>query len=89
MIGVGEKGAGARDVFFGMDGVNLVFSLVAFVGDGEQADAMDGRAGGAELGDGHAEMEPSKVDSVDNEEEQNESSGDAQQEACAGRRIVW
>jgi len=86
--GVGEEGAGAGDVFFGLDGVNLVFGFVAFVGDGEQADAMDGGVGGTELGNGEAQVIPGDVDGVHNKGEENDSGGDAHQEASAGRRGV-
>jgi hypothetical protein len=41
-VGVGEEGAGSRDIFFGMNGVDLVFHSIAFVWNEEHADAMDG-----------------------------------------------
>jgi len=44
VIGVGKEGAGAGDVFFGMSFVELVFGLVSLLGNGEHADAMNGRS---------------------------------------------
>jgi len=67
-LGVGKEAAGARDVFFGAEGVDLVFDFVALVGDGKQADAVNGRVGCTKFRDGQAEMVPAEIQGVDDEE---------------------
>jgi len=73
---VGEQRARTGDVFFGMDGVDLKFSFVAVVGNREDADAMNGRRGGAESGNGGAEMEPGEVDRIGDKEKRREGGRD-------------
>lgn len=88
MLGVRKNGAGARDVFFRSDGIDLIFRFVAFVGNCEQADAVDRRVGRAESGNGQTEMVPSEVDGVDDEKQECECCGDTQNQAGAGRRAM-
>ncbi len=78
-----EERAGAGDVFFGMDGVDLVFDFVAFVRNGEDAQAMDGRSGRAKVGDGQAEMVPGKINRIGDEENCGEHGREAGDEADA------
>jgi hypothetical protein len=75
VVGVGEEGAGAGDVFFGMNGVDLIFHFVAFVGNEEHADAMDGGSGSSELGSGEAEMVPGEIHGIDDEKQSRERRG--------------
>lgn len=77
LAGVGEQRARTGDVFFGVYGVDLKFSFVAVVGNREDADAMNGRRGGAELGNGGAEMEPGEVDGIGDKEKRGEGGRDA------------
>jgi hypothetical protein len=86
-VGVGEEGAAAGDVFFGMDGVDLVFHFVAFVGNEEYADAMDGGSGGSELGSGEAEVVPGEIHGVDDEKESRQRSGYTRDKSEARRGL--
>lgn len=88
MIGVGKQGAGAGDVFLGMDGVDGVLRFVALVGNGEHADAMDRGVGSAESGNTEPQVIPREVDRVDDKTESDESSSDAGEEPNGGRRCI-
>jgi len=83
-----EKCARAADIFFGSHGVDLVFGFVAFVRNGEKANAMDGGVCSAETRNGKARVVPSEVDCIGDEKQQRESGGDAENEADAGRRAI-
>ncbi len=72
MVGVRKKCTGARNVFFGSDGVDLVFDFVAFVGNGEKAGSVNGAIGEAEPGNGEARVVPSEVNRISDEKEENE-----------------
>jgi len=85
VLGVGKERAGAGDVFFRTEGVNLEFHFVAVVRDGKEAEAMHGGSGGAELGDRGAELEPGEIDRIGDEEKSDESGGTACEEAGSGR----
>jgi len=85
LLGVGKEGAGARDVFFGAEGVDLVFDLVALVGDGEQADAVHERIGCAKSRDGQAEMVPAEIQGIDHEKQRCGRGEEAREEADGGR----
>jgi len=85
---VGEKCAGAWDVFFGLHGVDLVFGLVAFVRNSEKAHAVDGRVCGAKPGNGEARVVPSEVDRIGDEKEQSKRCNDAENQAGAGRGAI-
>jgi hypothetical protein len=62
IAGVGEEGVGAGEVFFRVDGVDLIFDFVVFFGDGQHADAVDGAGGWAKLGETGTQRVPRKVD---------------------------
>jgi len=81
LAGVRKQRAGTGDIFFGAEGVDLEFDFATIVGNGEDADAMDRRRGGAESGDGGTEVEPSKVDRVGDEENSCEGGRDTGEEA--------
>ena len=81
---VRENCARAWNVFFRLNGVDLVFDFVALVGYGEQADAMDGGVGGAKPGNGKARMVPGDVHGIANEKEDSERRYDAENQAGAG-----
>ena len=88
VLGVGEKRADTWNVFLWSYGVDPVFRLVGLVGDRQQADAMDGRVGGAQARSSKAHVVPGKVERVGDEEEQRESRGDAENQAGARRRAI-
>lgn len=77
LIGVGEQGAGAGDILFGMDFVDFVLGLVALVGNREHPDAVDGRVGDAESGYGQAKVIPSEVHGIDNKTQSNQRGAEA------------
>ena len=52
VLRVREKRARTGDIFFGSHSVDLVFDFVALVGNGEKADVVNGRIGGAKAGNG-------------------------------------
>ena len=79
-----EKCAGAGDVFFGSDGVELVFGFVGFAGNGEKANAVDGGVGGAQARNREAGVVPSHVDGIGDEKQQGERSDDAEDQARSG-----
>ena len=87
LIGVGEQGAGAGDVFFGMDFVELVFGFVAFFGNREHANPMDGGTGSAERGSREAEVVPGQVHGIDDEEEERKRGDSAGDETNRGRGL--
>jgi hypothetical protein len=86
-VGVGKKRASAGNVLFGMDGVDLVFHFVAFVGDEEYADTMDGGSGSSEPGSGEAEVVPGEIHGIDNEKESCDRSSETHDESEAGRGL--
>lgn len=86
MLGVRKDGAGARDVFFRSDGIDLVFRFVALFGNCQEADAVDRRVGCAKPGDNQTRMVPSEVDGVSDQRQERECCGNAQNQAGAGRR---
>jgi len=59
-----EKCAAAGDIFFGSDGVELVFGFVPFAGNGEKTNAVDGGVGGAQAGNREAGVVPGEVDRI-------------------------
>jgi len=56
-----KNGAGARDIFFRFHRVDFIFDLVAFGGDGVEANAMDGACGGAKFWNENTKLVPSRV----------------------------
>lgn len=84
-VDVGKQGAGARNVFFRMNFIDLVFSFVALVGNGEHADAVDRRVGDAESRNGKAEVIPGEVDGIRDEEEGGENGSKSSEESNSGR----
>ena len=66
---VREKGADAREVFFGFLCVNLVFDFVVFELNGEKPDAVYAAAGGTRSGVVHAELKPKRVAEIDEQEQ--------------------
>ena len=66
---MGEEGAGAGEVLFGLLGVKLVFDFVVFEWNGEKADAVDAAGGEAGGGVVHAELKPEKVSEIDEQEQ--------------------
>ena len=86
VLGVRKNGAGARDVFFRSDGIDLAFRLVALFGNCQEADTVDRRVGGAKPGNGQTRMVPGEVDGVCDERQERECCGNAQDHAGAGRR---
>jgi hypothetical protein len=85
---VREECAGAGDVFLRLHGVDLVFGFVSFVGNGEKADAVDGRVGHAEPRNGEARVVPGEVNRIDDEKEKRERRDDAENQAGAGRSVI-
>ena len=88
LLGVRKNGAGAGYVFFRSDGIDLVFRFVAFVGNCQDADAVDGRVGCTKTGNSQARMVPGEVDGVGDEKQECERCGTAQNQAGAGRRTI-
>lgn len=84
-VDVGKQGTGARNVFFGMNLVDLVFGFVALIGNGEHADAVDRRVGHAEARNGEAQVIPGEVNGVRNEEESGENGSKSSEESNSGR----
>jgi len=82
-----KKAPGARDIFLGMERVNLVFGFVTFVGNRKDADAMDGRSGRAERGNGDADVIPGEIDAVDNHNKSEENCDQAHEKAHGGRGL--
>ncbi len=82
---VRKKGARARYVFLGTEGVDLKFDFVAFVRDGEDANAMDRGGCRTEPGNGGAEVEPSQVEGIGDKEECGKRSRQAGEETDGGR----
>jgi len=87
-LGVGEDCAGAGNVFFGSDGVELKFGFAGFVRNGEKADAMNGRVGRAEAWGGEANVVPGEVDGVGDEKQEREGCHTAENQARAGGRTI-
>jgi len=67
---VRENCARAWNVFFRLNGVNLVFDLVALIRNGEQADAVNGRVGRAKPRSGEAHVVPGEVNRIEDEKEE-------------------
>ena len=84
LAGVRKQRAGAGDVFFRAEGVDLELDFVAVMRNREYADAMDRRRSGAELGDGGAQVEPGEVDRIGDEEKSGKGGRDTGKEANAG-----
>jgi len=80
---VGEDCAGAGNVFFGSDRVDLVFRFVALIGNCEKADAMDGRVGGAQARNRDPDVVPGKIKRVGDEEQNRKSRDEADNQARA------
>jgi len=70
-----------------MDFVELVFRFVPFFGNGEHAEAMNGGGRRAEPGDREAQMVPTQVHSVDDEEESGETGDQTREKAYGGRGL--
>jgi hypothetical protein len=85
---VREKRAGARNVFFGLHGVELIFGFVALVRNSEKAHTVDGRVRGAEAWNSEAHVKPGEVNRITNEKQQRERCGDAENQAGARRRAI-
>lgn len=77
VVGVGEESAGARDVFFGMERVNLIFGFVAFVGDRKDAKPVDRGSGSAQARRSNTQVIPGEVHGIDDEEERGQSGSGA------------
>ena len=86
--GVRKKCARARNVFFGLNGVDLIFGFVSFVGNGEKADTVDGGVGRAKPGNGEARVVPGEVNRIDDEKEERERRDYAENQAGAGRGVI-
>jgi hypothetical protein len=82
MAALRENGMAAGYVFLGVGGVHFVVGFVAFGGDGEKADAVNGAGGRAELGHRHAKLVPGKVDEI----AKNAESDDGEEKATNGKR---
>jgi hypothetical protein len=81
---VRENCARAWNVFFRLNGVNLVFGLVALIRNGQQADAVNGRVGRAKPRSGEAHVVPGEVRGIANEKEDSERRYDTENQAGAG-----
>jgi hypothetical protein len=86
--GMGKKGAGAREVLFGLLGVKLVFDFVVFERNGEKAKAVDAAGGGARSGVMHAELKPKKVAEIDEQEQGERREEYTAREVAEGRRGI-
>jgi hypothetical protein len=58
---LGEQGARAGHVFFGLLSVNLIFHAVSFVGDSQEAYAMNTGSGGAKARLPGTQREPQEI----------------------------
>lgn len=85
MLSVGEKRACAGDVLFGTESVDLEFHFVAILGNGKEADTMDGRCGRTEPGNGGTEVVPSEINAIGDKEKSHERGKEAGEEANGGR----
>jgi hypothetical protein len=83
---LGKERVAAGDIFFGMDLVEFVGSSIAFVGNGEQTNAMNGSRSSAETGKMETNFVPRKVGEIEKGQEYKE----AKHEAPPGKdTICW
>jgi len=88
-LGRGRKQCvGAGDVFLWSQGVHLEFGFAAFIGDGEQARAMDGTGSPAQARKGDAKLEPQGIYQVEREEKGERKAEDSQRRDGSGRRVA-
>jgi len=80
-----EECAGARDVFFGMKRVKLIFGFAAFVGDGQNAKAMDRGSGRAEARRRDTQVIPGEVHGIDHKEKSGQGSSDTNEKTNSRR----
>jgi hypothetical protein len=81
---LGKERVAAGNIFFGMDLVEFVCSPIAFVGDGEQTNAMNGSRSSAETGEMETKFVPGKVREV----EEREHYKHAKYEATPGKSTI-
>ena len=83
-----EKCTRAWNVFFGPNGVDLVLGFVSFVGNRQQANAVDGGVSRAEARNGKARMVPGDINGVGDEKEERKGRRETQNQACARGRAI-
>jgi hypothetical protein len=82
---LGKEGVAAGDVFFRMDLVEFVRCATAFIGNGEQTNAMNGSRSSAEAGEMETKFVPGKVREIEKGEEYKE----AKHEAPPGKNTIY
>jgi hypothetical protein len=70
---LGKERVAAGNIFFGMDLVEFVCSPIAFVGYGEQTNAMNGSRSSSETGKMETKFVPGKVREIEKGEEYKEA----------------
>lgn len=84
LVGMGEESAGAGDVLFGADGVDLVVGFVALVWNGQKAEAVDGGGGSSEARNHQAQVIPGEIQRIHHEKEQSKRSEESRDKTRGG-----
>jgi hypothetical protein len=72
-----KKRVAAGKVFFGSQGVDLIFDLVVFSGDGKNPEAMNGAGGRTKLRKLKAQFEPCEVREIKEQKQRDKGKQDA------------